>query len=277
MHRRQRAQKASAPQTSDLDRGRQTVQVLLPTQSVPNSPRSSSSPSILPNAPLVKQKRASRSAQRSLITSLNPITNIASQGSTPVASPKSDSSSDSLREPLLHDSQSTADPPHKSLRPKSSYHQSLLDLQDVLQKRSDSGVCHSVALLTHANPDRSSPGDDGSQLVSLVHSIWYLPGTMTPLGRQSRQSTTGLLLLPPMLSAIGIRVKLHSLPAHASNANISTLLWPARRRTSRPILVYSRSPHRGARPPLRRRHPLAPRRVLLHRVYYLIFPPARRG
>ncbi|KAH8983215.1 Fph type histidine kinase [Lactarius akahatsu] len=106
--------------------------VLLPTQSAANS-RSSPSLSLLPNAPLVKQKRASRSAQRSLTTSLNSIPNITSspsQGSTP----------------------SATDPPHKSLRSKSSYHQSLLDLRDELQKRSES------ASLPRAL-DMSSPGD----------------------------------------------------------------------------------------------------------------------
>ncbi|KAI9434204.1 Fph type histidine kinase [Lactarius indigo] len=83
------------------NRGRQTAcppTVLLPTQSVANS-RSSPSPFPLLNAPPVKQKRASRSAQRSLTTSLNSIPNITSspsQGSTPVASPKSDTSSKSL-------------------------------------------------------------------------------------------------------------------------------------------------------------------------------------
>jgi hypothetical protein len=141
MHREHRT-----PQTNDLDRGRTAT----------NSPRSSSSH--LPNAPLVKQKRASRSAQRSLTTSLNSIPNISSspsQGNTPVASPKSDSSSNSLRG---RDSQLATDPPHKGLRPKSSYHQSLLDLRDELPQRSESGVCHSVALLAHANDrDRSFP------------------------------------------------------------------------------------------------------------------------
>ncbi|KAH9029846.1 Fph type histidine kinase [Lactarius pseudohatsudake] len=138
------------------NRGRQTVfpTVLLPTQSAANS-RSSPSLSLLPNAPLVKQKRASRSAQRSLTTSLNSIPNITSspsQGNTPVASPKSDSSSKSLRGSFLRDSQSATDPPHKGLRSKSSYHQSLLDLRDELQKRSES------ASLPRAL-DMASPGD----------------------------------------------------------------------------------------------------------------------
>ncbi|KAH9057814.1 Fph type histidine kinase [Lactarius vividus] len=142
--------------TNDLDRGRQTAfpTALLPTQSVDNS-RSSPSPSLLPNAPLVKQKRASRSAQRSLTTSLHSIQNIISspsQGSTPVASPKSDSSSKSIRGTFLRDSQSATDPSHKSLRSKSSYHQSLLDLRDELQKRSES------ASLPRAL-DMASPGD----------------------------------------------------------------------------------------------------------------------
>src|SRR6266702_55195 len=274
------AQQASAPQTNDLDRGRQAAYptVLFPTQSVANSPRSRSS--LLPNAPLVKQKRASRSAQRSLTTSLNSIPNISSspsRGSTPVASPKSDSSSKSPRGSFLRDSQLATDSPHKTLRPKSSHHQSLLDLRDELQKRSESGVYHSVALLTHAHRDHSFPNGNGPQLVSLVRLIWHLPGTPTPLERQSHQSTTGLLLLPPMLSVVGILVKHRSLLALASSANASPLLWPARRQTFHLTLVCSRSPHRGVLAPLRRHYPLAPRRVPLHLVLYPMFPPARRG
>ena len=156
MHREQRAQQASAPQTTDLDRGRQTA---CPTV-LPNSLRSSSS--LLPNAPLVKQRRASRSAQRSLITSLNSITNLSSspsRGSTPVASPKSDSSSKSSRGSFLRDSQPHTDSPHKSSRPKSSHHQSLSDLRDELQQKTESGVYQFAVLLTPANRDRSSPDD----------------------------------------------------------------------------------------------------------------------
>ena len=161
MHREQRTQQASAPQTIDLDRGRQTAfpTVLLPTQSVANSPRSSSSP-LLPNVPRVKPKRASRSAQRSLITSLNSITNLSSslgRGSTPVASTKSDSSSKSPRGSFLRDSQPHTDSPHKSSRPKSSHHQSLLDLRDELQQKTEFGVYQFVVLLTPANRDRSLP------------------------------------------------------------------------------------------------------------------------
>lgn len=163
MHREQRTQQASAPQTIDLDRGRQTAfpTVLLPTQSVANSPRSSSSP-LLPNAPPAKPKRASRSAQRSLITSLNSITNLSSspsRSSTPVASPKFDFSSKSPRGSFLRDSQPPTDSPHKGLRPKSSHHQSLLDLRDELQKKTESGVYHPVVLFTPANRDRSLPDD----------------------------------------------------------------------------------------------------------------------
>ena len=270
MHREQRVQKASAPQTNDLDRGRTVL--LLPTQSVLNSPRSSS---LLPNAPPVKQKRASRSAQRPLTTSLNPIPSIPSspsQASTPVASPKSDSSSNSLRGSFLRDSQLATDTPHKGLRPKSSYHQSLLDLRDELQKRSDSGVCHSVALLPHANRDRSFPNHDGPQPESLGRLIWHLPETPTDLGRQNRQSTTGQLLLPPMHSVVGILVKRHSLHALASSANISPLLWPPRRQIFRLTLVPSRSPHQGVLVPLKRHYSLA-----LHLVLCQIFPLARRG
>ena len=155
MHREQRAQQASAPQTTDLDRGRQTA---CPTV-LPNSPRSSSS-LLLPNAPLVKQRRASRSAQRSLNSSLHSIPNLSSspsRGGTPVASPKSDSSPKSPRGSNIHDFQPAMDSPYKNLRPKSSLHQSLLDLRDELQKKTESGVYHSVLLLKPANRDRSFP------------------------------------------------------------------------------------------------------------------------
>jgi hypothetical protein len=143
-HREQRAQHASAPQTNDLDRGRQAAYptVLLPTQSAANSPRSSSS-SLIPDAPLFKQKRASRSAQRSLTPSLNSIPNLtssSSRGSSTVASSKSDSSSKSPRGSSLCDSQPATDSSHKHLRPKSSYHQSLLDLRDEVQKKTESGM-----------------------------------------------------------------------------------------------------------------------------------------
>lgn len=115
-------------------------------------------------------------------------------------------------------------------------------------------------------------------LVSLACLIWHLPGTPTPLGRQSLQSTTGLLLLPLMLSVVGILVKHRSLPALASSANISPLLWPARRQTFRLTLVCPRSLHRGVLvlAPPRRHYPLA-RRVPLRLVLYLMFPPACRG
>lgn len=143
MHREQRAQHASAPQTNDLDRGRQAAHpTVLHTQSVANSPRSSSS-SLLPDAPLFKQKRASRSAQRSLTPSLNSIPNLSSspsRGSSSVASSKSDSSSKSPRSSFLRDSQPATDSSHKNLRPKSSYHQSLLDLRDEVIKKTESGM-----------------------------------------------------------------------------------------------------------------------------------------
>lgn len=159
MHREQRAQHASAPQTNDLDRGRQLAHpTVLHTQSVANSPRSSSS--LLPDAPLFKQKRASRSAQRSLTPSLNSIPNLSSspsRGSSSVASSKSDSSSKSPRSSFLRDSQPATDSSHKNLRSKSSHHQSLLDLRDEVLKKTESGMyltlsCSLRLLISIARP-----------------------------------------------------------------------------------------------------------------------------
>ena len=79
-----------------------------------------------------------------------------------------------------------------------------------------------------------------------------------------------------MLSVVGTLVKHRSLPALASNA-ISPLLWPVHRQAFHLTLVRFRFPHRGVLAPLRRHYPLAPRRVRLRLVHYLMFPPARRG
>jgi hypothetical protein len=143
-------QQASAPQIVDLDRDRQRLSssVLLTPQSVANlSPSSTSSSPPLPNAPLVTQKRAFSRAKRFHIAShLNPITvpspSSPDQLGSPIVSYSSSSDShphaSSRRDPDL-----TADSLHKGLRPKSSYHQSLLNLRDELHKTSDSGVYHS--------------------------------------------------------------------------------------------------------------------------------------
>lgn len=135
----QHQQQASAPHPVDLDRDRQLVA---------NLPLSPSPP--LPNAPLVSQKRASRRAHRPPTTpNLNPITTSSpslNQACSPFASLGSHSSSkshphaSSRRDPDL-----TTDFPHKGLRPKSSYHQSLLNLRDEPQITSDSGVYHPCA------------------------------------------------------------------------------------------------------------------------------------
>ena len=62
------------------------------------------------------------------------------------------------------------DSPYKSLRPKFSLHQSLLDLRDELQIKTESGVYHSVLLLTPANRDRSFPDVTMiPQVLSLEH------------------------------------------------------------------------------------------------------------
>lgn len=142
-------QQASAPQIVDLDRDRQRLSsVLLTPQSEANlSPSSTSSSSPLPNEPLVTQKRASRRAKRSHLAShLNPITVPPSSSPNQLGSPivayssfsDSHPHASSRRDPDLN-----ADSLHKGLRPKSSYHQSLLNLRDELHKPSDSGVYHS--------------------------------------------------------------------------------------------------------------------------------------
>ena len=153
-------QQASAPQIVDLDRDRQRLSdILLTPQSVVNLSPSTSSSAPLPNAPLVTQKRASRRAKHSHIAShLNPITvpspSSHNQLGSPIVSYSSFSDShphaSSRRDPDL-----TADSLHKGLRPKSSFHQSLLNLRDELHKPSDSGVYHSsvapVGFVTNAD------------------------------------------------------------------------------------------------------------------------------
>jgi hypothetical protein len=144
-------QRASAPQIVDLDRDRQRLSsVLLTPQSEANlnlSPSSTSSSSPLPNAPLVTQKRASRRAKRSHLAShLNPITVPSSSSPNQLGSPIVAYSSFSDSQPHAssrRDPDLTPDSLHKGLRPKSSYHQSLLNLRDELHKPSDSGVYHS--------------------------------------------------------------------------------------------------------------------------------------
>ncbi len=140
-------QQASAPQIVDLDRDRQRLlssSVPLTPQSVASS-TSSSSP--LPNAPLVTQKRASSRAKRFQIAShLKPITVPSPSSSNQLGSPIVSHSSSSDSHPHAssrRDPDLTADSQHKGLRPKSSYHQSLLNLRDEVYKTSDSGVYHS--------------------------------------------------------------------------------------------------------------------------------------
>ena len=143
-------QQASAPQMVDLDRDRQRASsVLLTTpQSVVNP---SSYPSPLPDVPFVKQKRPSLRARPSTASNLNPITAPSSPSPNLVDSPIASSSSSSDSSPSQASSSSRRDPGfatdsvYKGLRPKSSYHQSLLNLREELHKPSDSGVYHSCA------------------------------------------------------------------------------------------------------------------------------------
>jgi hypothetical protein len=144
-------QKASAPQIVDLDRDRQRASssVLLTPRSVASLPPSSHSP--LPDVPLVEQKRPSLRAQRpSPASNLNPITAPSppspNQVDSPIASSSSsDSSPSQASSSCRRDPGFAADSVYKGLRPKSSYHQSLLNLREELHKPSDSGVYHFCA------------------------------------------------------------------------------------------------------------------------------------
>jgi hypothetical protein len=181
-------QKASAPQIVDLDRDRQRASssVLLTPRSVATLPPSSSSP--LPDAPLAKQKRASRRAQRPSTSNLNPITAPSSPSHSPIDSSTFASCSSSYSDSFPHHAPSssrrdpdlTTDSLYKGLRPKSSFHQSLLNLREDLQKPSDSGVYPSLRRLSR-DPYRAlifmplpPPARciDHRQLVSLVRLIW---------------------------------------------------------------------------------------------------------
>ena len=118
--------------------------VLLTAQSVANLPLSTFS-SPLANAPLLTQKCASRRAQSPSPTSiLSPITDSSFPSSNPTSSPFASIASS---KPQPHafsrrDPDSATDSAHKGLRPKSSYHQSLLNLRDELYRPSDSGAYH---------------------------------------------------------------------------------------------------------------------------------------
>lgn len=145
----------SAPQIVDLD------PVLLTAQSVANLPLNSF-PSPLANAPLLTQKCASSRAQPASPTfNLNPspITDPAFLSISPTASTSTASSTS----PTLHPHASShrvpdsaTDSVHKGLRPKASYHQSLLNLRDELFRPSDSGACH---LVPSPNPSGYSYSD----------------------------------------------------------------------------------------------------------------------
>ena len=132
----------SAPQIVDLDPDRNTLSasVLLTAQSVANLP--------LTNAPLLTQKCASNRAQHPSPTFnfspiadptfLSPNPTVSSTASSSASSPTSQLYASSHRIPA----DSATDSVHKGLRPKASYHQSLLNLRDELFRPSDSGACH---------------------------------------------------------------------------------------------------------------------------------------
>lgn len=140
----------SAPQLVDLDLDRQTAvssSVLLTAQSVANLPLSSFSPPLI-NAPLLTQKCASRRAHPPLPTSnFSSSTDPSYPSLNPTCSPFALAASYPSSKSQPHafsrrDPDSATDSVHKGLRPKSSYHQSLLNLRDELCRPSDSGTFH---------------------------------------------------------------------------------------------------------------------------------------
>lgn len=133
----------SAPQIVDLDPDRNTLStsVLLTAQSVANLP--------LTNAPLLTQKCASNRAQHPSPTfNFSPITDPTFLSPNPTASSTASSSASSASSPTpqiyasshRNPADSATDSVHKGLRPKASYHQSLLNLRDELFRPSDSGA-----------------------------------------------------------------------------------------------------------------------------------------
>ena len=139
---------APAPQTVDLDRDDQSY--LPAADSVAKfSLPSSSSP--FPDAPVLSQKRVSGRAQHPPPPSNlnpNPITapsfslDEPDSSSAPLA-PYSYSRGANPHASNRRDPDLAADSAYKGLRPKASYHQSLLNLRDELHRPSDSGACHS--------------------------------------------------------------------------------------------------------------------------------------
>ena len=173
----------SAPQIIDLDRD---SSVLLAAQSVANLPLSSFT-SPLTNAPLLTQKCASRQALPPSPTfNLRPITDPSIPSSNPTGSPFAFTASYPSSKPHPHafsrrDLDSATDSVHKGLRPKASYHQSLLNLRDELYRPSDSGVCHfraPVSVFSYADC-HCPPRGHVHQPVSHARLIWRPPQTST--------------------------------------------------------------------------------------------------
>ncbi len=134
----------SAPQILDLDPEGHTLSssVLLTAQSVDNLPLSSFS-SPLANAPLLTQKCASQRAQPPSPTfNFSPIIDPSFSSPNPTASTVSSSPPLQFHASSRRVPDPATDSVHKGLRPKASYHQSLLNLRDELCRPSDSGVCH---------------------------------------------------------------------------------------------------------------------------------------
>lgn len=179
----------SAPQIVDLDRDHQTSSVLLTAQSVANLPLSSFA-SPLTNAPLLTQKCASRQALPPSPTgptsNLPPITDLSIPSPNPIGSPFAFTASYPSSRPHPHafsrrDLDSATDSAHEGLRPKASYHQSLLNLRDELFRPSDSGVCHfrtPVCVCSYADC-HCPPRGHVHQPISHARLIWRLQQTST--------------------------------------------------------------------------------------------------
>ena len=135
----------AAPQILDLDPDGHALStsVLLTAQSVANLPLNSFS-SPLANAPLLTQKCASNRAQAPSPTfNLSPIADPDYLSLNPTASTASSTSPTlHLHAPSHRVPDSATDSVYKGLRPKASYHQSLLNLRDEIFRPSDSGACH---------------------------------------------------------------------------------------------------------------------------------------
>jgi hypothetical protein len=166
----------SAPKIVDLDPDGHNLStsVLLTAQSVANLPLTSF-PSPLANAPLLTQKCASNRAQPPSPTfNLSPKTDPTFLSPNPTVSTASSSSTPhQLHAPSNRVPDSATDSVHKGLRPKASYHQSLLNLRDELFRPSDSGA-YRFRAPSYTDYHYCFPGRHIHQPVSHARLIWRL-------------------------------------------------------------------------------------------------------